>query len=276
MKHVFIAASALALVTALGACKQDAATDTATTSETAQGTGIDGTWVIDLASVKFAGKPVDLLLKDGKYSCNSCVPQVTVAADGTFHAVAGLDYADEFSVKVDSPTQDTTAVRKGGAAVGTTVFTVSADGKTLTRNFTDTSIKGAKPVTGTSTLERIGEAPAGAHALSGKWNRGKFENYSEEALTSTDASPADSLKMTGADGTSFDAKLDGSETPITGDPAGATVSVTKTGDNTWHTVTKIKGKEVGSSDMTLDGGVLHITSIDTATGNKTSYDAKRK
>lgn len=276
MKHVFITATAFALIASLAACKQDAATDTAATSAVAAATGIDGTWVIDLASVKMSGKPVDLLLKDGKYSCNSCVPPLTVAADGAFHAVTGLDYADEFSVKVDSPNQVTTAGKKGGLAMGSTVFTVSADGKTLTRSFTDTSIKGGKPVTGTSTLDRIGDAPAGAHAMSGKWNCGKFENYSAEGLTTTFASTADTLKVTSADGTSFDAKLDGSDTPITGDPAGATVSVTKTGDNAWHMVTKVKGKEVNSSDMTLDGDMLRTTNTDTATGNKTSYDAKRK
>ena len=43
MKHAFITATALALIASLGACKQDAATDTAATSEASQGTGIDGT-----------------------------------------------------------------------------------------------------------------------------------------------------------------------------------------------------------------------------------------
>jgi hypothetical protein len=267
---------AAALLLTLGACKKDADSGAAATTDAAHGTGIDGTWVIDLASVKMEGKPVELLVKDGTYSCTSCVPAIKVAADGAFHAVSGLDYADEISAKVDSPTQVTTAARKGGEAMGTTTLSVSADGKTLTRSFTDTSVKGAKPVTGSSTLTRAGDAPAGAHAISGKWTPGKFENYSEDGLTSTYASTADTLKMTGADGTSFDAKLDGTDTPITGDPAGATVSVTKTGDNTWHMVTKIKGKEVSTSDMTLDGDMMHVTTTNTANGNKTSYDAKRK
>ena len=276
MKHVFVTATALAIVASLGACKKDAATDTAATTEATKGTGIDGTWVVDINSVKITGKPVDVMLKDGTYSCTSCVPAVKVAADGAFHAVTGLDYADEMSVKVDSPTQVTLASKKGGAAMGSTVFTVSADGKTMTRSFTDTSIKGAKPVTGTSTLERIGDAPAGAHAMSGKWNRGKFSDYSAEGLTTTYAATADMLKATGADGTSFDAKLDGSDTPITGDPAGATVAVTKTGDNAWHIVTKVKGKEVSTSDMTLDGDTMHTKTTDSASGNVTEYDAKRK
>lgn len=276
MKHVFITATALALIASLGACKQDGATDTAATSEASQGTGIDGTWVVDLASVKFTGKPVDLMLKDGTYSCSSCIPALKVAADGVFHPVSGIDYADEMSVKVDNPTQITIASKKGGAAMGTTVFTVSADGKTLTRSFTDTAINGAKPVSGTSTLNRAGNGPAGAHAISGQWNRGKFENYSEEGLTQTYAATADTLKMTGADGTSFNAKLDGSDTPISGDPAGATVAVTKTGDNTWHIVTKVKGKEVSVSDMTLDGDTMHTKTTDSASGNVTEYDAKRK
>ncbi len=276
MKHMFITATAIALVASLGACKKDAASETGATSEAAKGTGIDGTWVVDINSVKFAGKPVELMLKDGTYTCSSCIPALTVAADGAFHAVTGRDYADEISVKIDSPTQVTTAAKKGGVAMGSTVFSVSADGKTLTRSFTDTSIKGAKPVTGTSTLDRVGDAPAGAHAISGKWNPAKFENYSEEGLTSTYAATADTLKMTGADGTSFDAKLDGSDAAIVGDPAGATVAVTKTGDNAWHIVTKVKGKEVSTSDMTLDGDTMHTKTTDSASGNVTEYDAKRK
>ena len=94
MKHVFVTATAFALVASLGACKKDAAADTAATTEATKGTGIDGTWVVDINSVKITGKPVDVMLKDGTYSCTSCVPAVKVAADGAFHAVTGLDYAD--------------------------------------------------------------------------------------------------------------------------------------------------------------------------------------
>ena len=275
MKHVFITATALALVATLGACKQEAATDTAT-AEAPKGTGIDGIWVADLASVKFTGKPMDIAIKDGTYTCASCTPPLTVAADGAFHAVTERDYADAMSVKVDSPTQVTMASKKGDLALGSTVWVVSADGKTLTNSFTDTSIKGATPVTGSTSFTRVGDAPAGAHAVSGKWQIAKAEKMSDSGMTVTYASTADSLKMTSPDGTSFDAKTDGTDTPVVGDPAGATVSVTMTGDNTWRVVTKIKGKEVNTSEMVLDGDTIHATSIGTKSGNKTTYDFKRK
>ncbi len=275
-RNIYITVAAFALVISLGACKQDAASETAVSSEPAQASSIDGTWMVDLASVEQTGKPTELALAGGKYTCASCVPALTVAADGEFHPVTGLDYADEISVKVDSPTQVTIAAKKGGMAMGSTVLKVSSDGRTLTRSFTDTSIKDAKPVTGSAIMTRVGDAPAGAHAISGKWSPGKFENYSEEGLTVTYASTPSTLKITSPDGTSADAPLDGSDAAIKGDPAGATVSVTKPGEKTWRIVTKINGNAVSTTEMTLDGDTLHIENTDAKTSNKTAYDAKRK
>jgi hypothetical protein len=276
MKHVFVTATALALVASLGACKQNAATETAATTEASTGTGIDGTWVVDLASAKFAGKPLDLTINNGTYTCASCSPPLTVAADGAFHPVTGRDYADAISVKIDSPTQVTVASKKGDLALGSTVWVVSADGKTLTNSYTDTSVKGAAPVTGSNIFSRVGEAPAGAHAASGKWQINKVDKMSDGGTTLTYASTADTLKMTSPDGTSYEAKTDGTDTPLVGDPAGTMISVTKTGDNAWHIVSKIKGKEVSSADLALDGDTIHATSTNIKTGDKTTYDLKRK
>ena len=41
-------------------------------------------------------------------------------------------------------------------------------------------------------------------------------------------------------------------------------------------MTKVKGKEVSTSDMTLDGDTMHTKTTDSASGNVTEYDAKRK
>jgi len=188
MKHVFVTATALALAMSLSACKQEATTDAAPAAEAPKGTGIDGTWEVDLASGKFEGKPLELLLKDGTYTCVNCTPPLTVAADGEFHAVTGRDVSDSIAVKVDNDNQITMRTRKGDMDLGSTVSTVSADGKTMTRSFTDTSNKDAKPVTGSSTMTRVGDAPAGAHAVSGQWQMAKMNDLSAEAMTVTFAS----------------------------------------------------------------------------------------
>lgn len=276
MKRLLISATAFALVATLGACKQEATTGAEAASQATKGTGIDGTWVVDLASAKFDGKPTDLLIKDGTYTCSSCVPPLTSPADGAFHPVTGRDYADSISVTIDSPSQITLATRKGDLPMGTTTFAVAADGKSLTRSFTDTSVKGAEPVTGSSTLTRVGEAPAGAHAVSGQWKLAKLDKMSEGGMSITFASTADTLKMTSPDGTSYEAKLDGTDAPVVGDPAGATVSVTKTSENAWQFVNKVKGKETSTANLTIDGDTATLSSKDARSGNVSTYTAMRK
>ena len=77
--------------------------------------GIDGTWKADLASVQIDQKPDQLLLKAGQYSCATCTPPLTVAADGAFHAVTGRPYADQMSVKVDDDHNVTRTSQEGRA-----------------------------------------------------------------------------------------------------------------------------------------------------------------
>jgi hypothetical protein len=56
------------------------------------GTGFDGTWKTNMASLKTTGKPVVLLLARGEYTCSSCNPPYTVKADGAEHKVIGQAY----------------------------------------------------------------------------------------------------------------------------------------------------------------------------------------
>src|SRR3954468_9547775 len=103
-KSALLALSGISML-ALGACRQNNASsnETAitsnTTAETVAGT-IDGTWKGDVNSVKFEQKPDEFLLQNGKYDCKSCIPPVSLAADGAYHAVANHAYCDEESVKV--------------------------------------------------------------------------------------------------------------------------------------------------------------------------------
>ncbi len=272
MKTSMLLALAAVSLTALSACNQEA--DDVATAPAA--TGIDGTWVADLSTVKLEGSPDELLLKDGTYTCSTCVPPLTIPADGEYHDVTGRDYSDAIAVKVDSDSQVTMRSKKGDQEMGSSTYTVAPDGKTMTQAYTDTSVPNAPPVTGKTTMNRVGEAPAGAHAISGKWQTGTIDNVSQEGLTVTFVTTGDTLKMSSPDGTGFEAKLDGTDAPISGDMANTMVSVTKTGENSWTQVTKRDGKVVGTTEFNLDGDTLHVVSTNERTGDKTSYDARRQ
>jgi hypothetical protein len=274
MRKTIAAALVAASSISLTAC-QKAATDdkTAAAPAAATGTGIDGTWKADLATVKIDAKPDELMLKDGKYSCSTCTPPLTLAADGSFHAVTGRPYSDAIMVKVDDDRTVTISSKKGDKDMGSDKLSVSADGKTLTDEFTDKSTD--KPVTGSYTETRVGDAPAGAHAISGSWKMDKYNNVSEEGLTETFKVDNNTLHMTSPVGQSFDANLDGTDAPITGDVGKTMVSAKKTGDNTYEVTAKRDGKVINVRTYTVDGDTLHVVSQNKRDGSTLNYDAKR-
>ena len=204
MRKTISAALAAASLLALAGCKQTATTGNGTAENAAapaSAGAVDGTWKADIDSVQFDQKPDEYLLQGGQYSCKSCVPSYTVAADGAFHPVT-LPYADSLAVKVvDDHTIQRTA-KKGGRQTGETKVSVSADGNTLTGSFTDSSVENAPPTKGEYTETRVGPAPAGAHAVSGQWKPAKLANFNAEALTIT-------LKRPGkyVIGNAFDGKM---------------------------------------------------------------------
>ena len=119
MKFLTCTAIAAALVFSTAACQQQespTANEPAAT-EAAAGdlTALNGTWKTDKASVKFEQKPDDILLQGGTYKCSTCIPPLSVAADGQFHDVAGRAYSDSMSVKV---VDDKTVEMKSARAEG--------------------------------------------------------------------------------------------------------------------------------------------------------------
>ena len=175
MKFLTCTAIAAALVFSTAACQQQespTANEPAAT-EAAAGdlTALNGTWKTDKASVKFEQKPDDILLQGGTYKCSTCIPPLSVAADGQFHDVAGRAYSDSMSVKVVDDKTVEMKSRKGGRDTFAATLTVSADGNTLTRKFKDSSTPNAPAVEGASSSSRAGPAPAGAHAVGGGGRR---------------------------------------------------------------------------------------------------------
>jgi hypothetical protein len=269
-KTIMAALGAVSLLS-LAAC-QKAADDTAASSAAAA-TGIDGTWKVDMATVQVDARPDQYMLKDGKFSCSTCTPVLEVAADGAFHPVSGRAYADSMAIKVDDDHNVTQTSKKGDKVTSETKYAVSDDGKTLKVSFNDTS--GDKPVTGSLSETRVGEAPAGAHALSGSWKMAQYDNVSDEGTTVTYKLDGDTLHMSSPTGLSYDAKTDGSDADVKGDIGGTKISVTKTGDNSYKETNTRDGKVISTTEYTVDGNTAHVVGHDERDGSTVKYDMKR-
>jgi hypothetical protein len=279
MRKTIALALAAASLLSIAGCRQTDVTGNAAgenAAAPAAAGGIDGTWKADLASVQIDTKPDQYVLKDGQFTCPTCTPPLTLAADGAFHPVTGRPYADSMAVKADDDHNVTRTSKKGATVTGETKYAVSADGKTLTVSFTDSSVPNAKPVTGNYTETRVADAPAGAHAVSGSWKLDKYNNVSDEGLTVSYRLDGDTLHMSSPSGVSYDAKLDGSDAPIKGDTAGTTASVKKLADGSYEETDKRGGKVISVTTFMLGSdGKLHVVNIDKLSGTTVKYDANK-
>ena len=183
---------------------------------TAQST-FDGTWKFDLKTVQFPSKPDVYLLQDGIYNCKTCVPVIDIKADGQDQKVSGHPYYDTVSIKVVDDHSIEETDKKNGKTVATSKTLVSADGNTLTFEYSDSSNTNGDPVTGKGEETRLAKGPAGSHAISGSWRMSKMDALSENAVFVTFKVSGDSLTMTNQTGQSYTAKLDGTETPVASD-----------------------------------------------------------
>jgi hypothetical protein len=218
----------------------------------------DGTWMAKLDTAKLPAKPDHYTLSNNMYECLTCVPKYSVKADGTDQKVTGHPYYDTVAVKVVNASSVEIIQKKDGKVMGSDVETVSSDGKMMTDKFTDNS--GTQPVTGEATASRVGAGPAGSHAISGEWRAEKLSNFSNNGLLVTYKASADGLKMSDPNGNSYDAKFDGKDYPINGDPGHTMVSLKKIDANNIEETDKRDGKVVGVNHLSVskDGKTMHI------------------
>jgi hypothetical protein len=282
MHKTTMAALAAAGALAIAGCKQSTTTQNSTSTTTensssaATAKDINGTWKADVSTAKWDQKPDEYLLQNGNYACKSCTPPWSVAADGAFHGVSDHPYYDQVSIKVVDDKTVQQANKLKGRDVGGATMKVSPDGNTLAIDFKDTTVANAPPTSGHFEETRVGAAPAGAHAISGQWKPAKAENVNAEALTISFKADADMLHMSSPSGTSYDAKLDGTETVIKGDPAGTTASVKKLADGSYQETDKRGGKTVSVTTFTVGSdGKLNVASENKLDGSKFSYTANR-
>ena len=275
MKAYVSTALAAVLMLSLPACeKQAGKDDAAATAAAASLEALNGTWKADLATLKFEGRPDEYLLKDGNFSCASCTPPYSLAADGQMHPVADRPYWDSASIKVVDDKTVETHRAKGGKEVVTLTQSVSADGKTMTTKFHDATVTPA--IDGTGTLQRVGPAPAGAHAISGKWQQDKVSDYSQEALDVSYQIAGNKVTYSGQ-GQSYTAELGGPEVPIQGDTGGTTVKVAAEGTGSLKEIFMRGGKQVGHSVVTpsADGKSISFTYTDDQDGTSVSWTGNK-
>lgn len=265
MRKMMIAAFGAASLLMIPSCAQEAAP-------------VDpfaGTWKTDLASVQIDDKPKEYLLKDGVYACSSCVPPLSVKADGGFHAVAGRTSFDSISVKVVDDRTLGFVHRLGDRVVGNTTMAVSPDGNSLTMSVTETTDPNAPPTTAKATDTRVAAAPAGAHAVSGSWKTAVNRNMPDEALTFSFRIEGDTVHLK-APGQSYAAKLDGTEAPVEADVEGTMVSVERLAPNILRETYKRDGKVVRVTTMTIaDDGTMNGASENKVQGSTTKYSARK-
>jgi hypothetical protein len=238
----------------------------------------DGTWKVDLKTAQFPKKPDVYLLQDGMYHCKTCVPPIDVKADGTDQKVSGNPYIDMINIKVVDDHTIMETDKKNGKTVGTSTTTISADGKTMSFEFTDSSDTSKDPVTGKGQETRVANGPAGSHATSGSWRMSKMDTLSDNGLLITYRVANDSLNMTTQTGQSYTAKLDGTETPYKGDPGITSVMVKRTGKNSFDETDKRDGKVISIAHVSVsaDGKTMTISAEDKLHGTTSQVTAMKQ
>ena len=230
----------------------------------------DGTWKTQLDSIQFSSKPDIYELKQGIYKCSSCVPRVSVKADGTDQKVSGHSYYDTAAVDVIDARTVQFSGKLGGKPGFANSMTVSADGATLTQTFKDMS--GAQPVTGTQVLKRIAAGAPGSHAISGSWKVEKMPELSDTGASVTYKTTADGLQMNW-NGQSYDAKFDGKKYLTANDPGKTWVSLRRVSANTIEETDTRDGKVVDIYRMTVsaDGKTMTVVDKDVRRGTTSQY-----
>lgn len=235
-----------------------------------------GTWVTDLKSVQYSGTPFSFSLKDATYRCDTCVPKVEIPADGKDHPTKGFPYADSISVRATDDNTIEIVRKKAGKVERSSKTVVSADGNTLTVEWT--FFPNGQEGHGRRVYSRTAAGPAGAHKASGSWQQRRSEEESANVLTVTYKASAEQLNMADPIGDSYTAKFDGKQYPVKGDPGITSVALKKIDANTIEETDKLNGQVIFISRMTVspDGQTMTVESTDKIHNTRSTYQARKQ
>jgi hypothetical protein len=230
----------------------------------------DGNWKQDADSFQFSGKPLVFELKDGVYKCIWCAPPYSVKADGADHKVVGDGYFNSAAVRVVDAHSVEVAHKLDGKPTFAYSMVVSADGKTLTGKFTDTT--GSEPSKWTEVMSRTAVGPAGSHVVAGSWKVEKVPDMSDTGSIITYKMAADGLQMQW-NGQSYDAKFDGKKYLIANDPGKTWVSLKRISNDSVEETDSRNGKvtDVIRSTVSADGRTMTVVDDDKAHGTTMQF-----
>jgi hypothetical protein len=226
------------------------------------GSAFDGTWKMLPESLRVSGKARAELIAAGAYSCATCNPSIErLKADGTDQPVSGHDDYDSLAVKVRDRRSVEMLYKLHGRLVRRDTRTLAPDGRTLQGSFTDYS--GTLPAGASYTEKRVAAAPPGAHALSGSWLQTSLSDPSGAFGSVSYRMTEDTFGMQ-ANGQGYEAKFDGREYPVTGEPGPTVVTVRRIDANTVHETRRRAGQVTEERLLTVsgDGKTLSITARD--------------
>lgn len=235
---------------------------------------VDGTWKADVNSAQAPKKPEVYLIKGGSYSCKTCTPAFTVKADGQYHPVTGSPYFDQVAIQLSGNGYTETDSKKG-KVIATTTTSLSADAKTATIMFSDSS-SSTTPVKGTVIARKVEAGPAGSHPASGSWQTLAYSGITDNGLTVTYKTSGDTLTMSTPSGQGYTAKLGGPAAPYKGDPGTETISVKLSGKSLVET--GLRGGKViyvVTSTPSADGKSISVVSENKLKGTSMTYSAKK-
>jgi hypothetical protein len=217
----------------------------------------NGTWKADLDKNKSTPKAEVFELLDGVYECRSCSPPERIRADGKDYPIAGSPIYDTLSVTVIDGHAVSEVLKKAGKIIAEVRSTVSADGLTQVVD-QKVSLPGAEPMEVKDTLVQVAPGSPGAHAISGTWQKTKTEGSDSVDLTTFKISQ-NRIDRTDSQGSSYSARLDGSEAFYKGHPLIATVSVRLIDGRTLEQTDKKDGRIVMIERWRIDadGTTMH-------------------
>ncbi len=231
----------------------------------------DGTWKIDLKSMKADSAPMVLAVRDVMFQCKNCPVKALILTNGSEQHVNGNVYADQVSAKVVDKNSVETTGKKNGKEVSWTKYTVAADGNNMTVEYRNSYA--AQPVTGKLGYKRVARDPASTHPLAGSWRLVKVEGRSDNGLTMTYKSFRDNMNWSAPSGESYSAKINGADGAMKGEPGIFEVSLKLADKTVLEEVFKHSGEVVATRKSTLDatGATATVEWNDKRTETSGSY-----
>jgi hypothetical protein len=238
----------------------------------------DGTWIAKLDMAQLPKRPEVYMLHNGTYECPSCLPKIKVDAYGKDHPIAGSPYFSTVCIRVVDNNSIQLTERQDGKVVYSETDSVSPGGDTLQQIIVDSAAPAGQPVTAEETYKRVGPGPAGSNAISGSWQAQRVNVTSENGITVTYRSTPGGLEASNPGGEGYDAKFDGKEYPIHGDPVHSTVSLKRISDNTIVETDKQDGGVHYRLRLAVspDGKSMKVIETDSERGTTMTYIMKKK